>query len=109
MTVISKLLLFFRNCTNTGVGNILRKIFQFIVCFCAFQPSGKVLRYSYIRMPAATETLRESMWPDMGMETMWSHLILTSERMPLPSLPMTMAVRFANLVLYEESPFMSAP
>ena len=29
MTVISKLLLFFPNCTNTSVGNLLRKIFQF--------------------------------------------------------------------------------
>ncbi len=41
--------------------------------------------------PAATETLRLSTWPPMGMDTRRSHDSRTSLRIPLPSAPSTMA------------------
>ena len=46
---------------------------------------------SYMRMPAATETLRLPIWPRMGMAASSSQAHSTSSLMPCSSLPITMA------------------
>ena len=48
------------------------------------------LRASNMRIPAATETLKESTCPAAGMLTRKSHFSRTRRCMPAPSLPMTM-------------------
>src|SRR5574344_1195360 len=64
---------------------------------------------SYINIPAATDTLRESICPCIGIDTIWSQIEATSRLIPSPSLPITMAVRSANFISEAFVPFISAP
>ena len=47
---------------------------------------------SNMRIPAATEALREFILPRIGREAMKSHFSRTRRPMPLPSEPMTRAM-----------------
>ena len=45
----------------------------------------------YIRTPAATDALRELIFPNIGKLIIASHFFATNLPMPFPSLPITMA------------------
>ena len=51
--------------------------------------SERCLEISYISMPAATEALREVIFPFMGRDTIKSHFSFTSLPIPFPSEPIT--------------------
>ena len=66
-------------------------------------------RTSYMRMPAATETLRLSSLPEVGMAVKESQAVFSNRLIPEPSLPMISTVLAGKAVCGSGSPWASAP
>src|SRR5574344_1221890 len=98
----------------TCCGNTKDYIHVFIIARLSNQVNvsycSNSLRYrSYKSTPAATDTLRLSILPHVGIETTESHCSVSRCAIPLPSLPMMMHVFAGNFVFCSVSPPASAP
>ena len=74
-----------------------------------FVPYLDCLYISYNKTPVATDTLRLSIFPQVGIETIESHCSFKRREIPVPSLPITRTDFLENFQSSTDTPPASAP